>query len=570
MSLNFDGRVSILDGATAVVAGESHAMTGGGLVTVEAYGTTSSGKGSAIIEIQVSNNGSTWRTSGTINLNLEPTRTSDRFTMDASWNGWLYVRANLSSISGTGASVSVYKNTGVGNIVTAQTDPVSGNQVKEILRPPEGFNFDFSKLPSELVIYKNQDGTIGWSFDETSLIPESARNAPLSRIFHVKPGGSDSNTGIGTYIGDFSNAKKKIGNAIAAGNATGAGYQVIVAPGTYERLDGVYSVYTTQPAWIRGWSTTKATRPRIIQADTITWTLDGTYTNCYKATRAASLRVLDLVAAKDKYGNWAEIPRVATVAECNTTVNSWYTDGTTVYVRRADGAAPTLATTEVLLNSIFYPVNSTTMDFCVSNMEFLGGYTNINSVGTITGAFVDCKFSYQGGEERITADGITLLKAKLWVFVRCEAARTTKDGFNVHEIGGIIPQLLTLDCVAYDCGTVGQTSNNGWTIHDAIPAIDVNGEYFDTRGGEIACADAGTQAWIVGTKCYKSLGDGTELPINFWFRQAGEYWMDTCEGSDSHIDVSAQIGAKVHLRSHKTKGCFVTQELLTGGTIDSY
>ena len=108
--LDVDGSVLILDEATVAGAGPSHTMTGGGVETLEAYGTTSDGRGSAIIQIQVSNDGSTWQTAGTISLDLETNRTSNRLTMDSAWSGWTYIRSNLKSISGTGASVSVYKN----------------------------------------------------------------------------------------------------------------------------------------------------------------------------------------------------------------------------------------------------------------------------------------------------------------------------------------------------------------------------------------------------------------------------------------------------------------------------
>lgn len=130
MTLSVDGKVQILNGATSAVASASYSMDGGGKETLEAFGTTSSGSGAAVIEIQVSNDNSTWQTAGTINLNLRPTQTSDKFTMDASWLNWLYVRAKLASISGTGASVSVYKITGAGNAGTAQvlgTPTISAN-----------------------------------------------------------------------------------------------------------------------------------------------------------------------------------------------------------------------------------------------------------------------------------------------------------------------------------------------------------------------------------------------------------------------------------------------------------
>lgn len=133
MTLSVDGKVQILNGATSAVASASYRMDGGGIETVEAYGRTLSGTGAAVIEIQVSNDNLIWQTAGTINLNLRPTQTSDKFTMDASWLNWLYIRAKLASISGTGASVSVYKITGAGNVGTAQTNFVSGDLTPVLL-----------------------------------------------------------------------------------------------------------------------------------------------------------------------------------------------------------------------------------------------------------------------------------------------------------------------------------------------------------------------------------------------------------------------------------------------------
>lgn len=104
MALNVDGNIKVLSNATETGAGSSHRMIGGGRVSVEAHGVTTSGSGASSINIEVSNNNSTWQTAGTIDLTLGITQTSDGFVMDAPW---LYVRANVVSISGTGAKVSV-------------------------------------------------------------------------------------------------------------------------------------------------------------------------------------------------------------------------------------------------------------------------------------------------------------------------------------------------------------------------------------------------------------------------------------------------------------------------------
>ncbi len=70
----------------------------------EAYGTTSSGSGSATVVIEVRNSeNSNWHTLATITLTLGTAVAGDGAVSSAAWR---YVRARLSAISGTDASVS--------------------------------------------------------------------------------------------------------------------------------------------------------------------------------------------------------------------------------------------------------------------------------------------------------------------------------------------------------------------------------------------------------------------------------------------------------------------------------
>jgi hypothetical protein len=71
----------------------------------QAVGATTASTGAATVLIQVSNDGVNFITMGTINLTLGTAQTSDGF---AAANTWEYYRANVSAISGTGATVSVY------------------------------------------------------------------------------------------------------------------------------------------------------------------------------------------------------------------------------------------------------------------------------------------------------------------------------------------------------------------------------------------------------------------------------------------------------------------------------
>lgn len=84
--------------------------------TFQAMGTTSSGSGSGVVVIEASNKsapdtGTTvdWTTLGTITLTLGTTQTNDGFVSAASWR---WIRARVSSISGTGASVNAHMGCG--------------------------------------------------------------------------------------------------------------------------------------------------------------------------------------------------------------------------------------------------------------------------------------------------------------------------------------------------------------------------------------------------------------------------------------------------------------------------
>jgi len=94
----------LLPNATATGASTSVNSFPATGATFQASGTTSAGAGAATIKIQVSNDNSNWLDLGTITLTLGTAATSDGF---ASYAAWAYVRANVTAISGTNASVTV-------------------------------------------------------------------------------------------------------------------------------------------------------------------------------------------------------------------------------------------------------------------------------------------------------------------------------------------------------------------------------------------------------------------------------------------------------------------------------
>jgi hypothetical protein len=75
--------------------------------TFQATGQTTSGTGTATVNVEVSNDSSNWILMGSITLTLGTTTTSDGFVAQANWT---YVRGKIPSagITGTGASVNLY------------------------------------------------------------------------------------------------------------------------------------------------------------------------------------------------------------------------------------------------------------------------------------------------------------------------------------------------------------------------------------------------------------------------------------------------------------------------------
>lgn len=100
--------VVLLDAVIATGASARH-FVNSPFQTYQAYGTTSAGAGSATIKIQASNltNPSAdghWVDLGTITLTLATTVSTNGFDSNAAWR---WVRANVTAISGTDATVTV-------------------------------------------------------------------------------------------------------------------------------------------------------------------------------------------------------------------------------------------------------------------------------------------------------------------------------------------------------------------------------------------------------------------------------------------------------------------------------
>lgn len=94
----------ILSAKTATGAG-SVFMPLGPKRSFQALGTTASGSGAAVVALLVSDDCVNYISAGTVTLTLGVAATTDGFVTDSHWK---CIKANVNSISGTGASVDAW------------------------------------------------------------------------------------------------------------------------------------------------------------------------------------------------------------------------------------------------------------------------------------------------------------------------------------------------------------------------------------------------------------------------------------------------------------------------------
>lgn len=359
-----------------------------------------------------------------------------------------------------------------------------------------------------------------------------------STVYYVDvTNGNDANNGTTWAL-----AVKSIWKAVTLGNTAAVPYTVNIAAGIYFRVNGFSNNGTEVPP----------TQSCLIQAvggpviciagDSHTWALDTGTT--YSVARSNAKRVIDM-ASFDADGDFYEFTLAASLADCRSTPGSWYTDGTTVYVTRLDGAAATAENTMVLLQAVNAIRATTSGNMHMYGITQYGGNNGcIKISGNPTGKFYaeDCIFKFSATSTYI--DNVQSLDYALCVFNRCVASKSQKDGFNFHTANSVIPVAILFDCLGYGNGTAtGSKSNNGVSIHDAGLLIDFNGRYWGNVGGDFAHANTGTLAIGVCTAAMGGLSDiarGGEVPhgVGFQATQGATVYKYDCFGGTDFVSPS--------------------------------
>lgn len=482
----------------------------------------------------------------------------------------LHVNVDLDS---SGNFVGISTAAGSKTIVTQATDGslTAGGVAVSVggaKAPPTAFAWDFTTYP----MYINSS-TQGAS--AVSLAPESMID-PLcfaGVLYYVSPTGSDAANGTTPLTPVAS-----IWKAIQLGNATSAPYRIKVAAGTYYRANSFTNnstVFPTQSLMI------EATGGRVVTGafDSLSWAVDGTFTNTYSTTRGGTVRVFNTTTL-DESGDYTELTMVADAATCNTTPGSWVLVGSTLYVRRSDGAAVTNINTRAYLSvaCVIHPIGCPAMYVkgvdCEGSTDVLG-VVGINGDATnLTprkSAWVNCSMKYSGSAASMNNGVAAVGFYGLIAFFGCNASNNAADGFNAHNSLGSRTHLLTVNCTGFNNGKFTSQSNNGLTVHETVAAIDVGGEYARNHGGNIRNINT-SQMWCVGSKIHDDLGDvalgGSITPTQIRVDNSAKIWLDGCSVYGAGTSLAAYDTGSILYRNTTLNGGSQNQQ--AGATIGTY
>jgi len=364
----------------------------------------------------------------------------------------------------------------------------------------------------------------------------------------------------------WATAYRGIGQAISDASLSGISTRIFVRGGVYPRG---FSFSPSGPSVALGASiTVEAVYGRVETGtfDNLNWSKTSGQTNVYQAARSQVNLVINPTVKNDD-GSYVTLRNVSSIALCDSTPNSYFTDNVTLYVHEASSSPVNNLNTRALLNTRNCSLVGN-HNIYMSNIDIQGGMDGALRVsGGVDNTIVvdNCTFKYALGglpASPTPIDGAVVLGCKLFAAFDSEASRNSKDGFNLHIQGAVTPSMLTVRCKGFNNGQLTTTalSSNGITAHDGLKAIDIGGEWLGSVGTNAGHVNNGTQVWHFGSKAGVSMGDtynGGAIDygaFGVWSGSA-QMWLDSCTDIGSQVGVFAGSGgASARIRRHSGVG----------------
>lgn len=260
---------------------------------------------------------------------------------------------------------------------------------------------------------------------------------------------------------------------------------------------------------------------------------------------------------------WATANHVLSIAAVDATPNSFFCDGTNVYVNTTDSRS---LVGDVLIQALAAS-NNGRIDNNVSNntlyvqgIDFVGGlpFDGILASSLITGcvlAFNNCSFQASGWLSTAGPNGLSIGGFMSVYLYQCGAYYNCSDGLNKHSFEGngttpgTSPNWFENECCTMGNGTTGSTnpSDNETTSHDFCNGIQLNGIYIGSDDRVNGHTDS-AYLWSLGTYTGQAIKivTGSE---SVCAQISAKIWMDTCTivtGANNQVAVEAAAFMGIH------------------------
>ncbi|MGX7596283.1 hypothetical protein ACWNS2_13710 [Planococcus plakortidis] len=385
--------------------------------------------------------------------------------------------------------------------------------------------------------------------------------------------------GVGqTYYVNFETGHNSNNDGLSEGSPLRAIYAalqksdvatIILADGHYPRLHGLAGFPINKPVNIIAKNRGKVT---VSNSEDLTWTKTAGQTNVYQATRSSAGTVHDR-AQVDENGDILSLTAVGSIGAVDSTPNSYFISGSTVYVHTFN-SRPADISIRVMLTTPCMLINGEAGTVYTEGINFEGGgevmrsenLTNPQAAGYYA---KHCTYKFSSQTNAIRAWGMGRV-----FFQYCEGARGWLDGFNYHVQNGVVPDVIEVECEGRHNGLLDSgESHNGSTMHDGGRIIRVNGRYHHNKGPNVIDVNEGGESWCVGTTAHESQATpGTVSNVDFKNGNIGasKMWLDNCVSygsSYSIVTAGAGAEAKTYVRENLMLSSIQTD---AGTTLEEY
>lgn len=251
------------------------------------------------------------------------------------------------------------------------------------------------------------------------------------------------------------------------------------------------------------------------------WVADGA---AYKTARSAMSNGGVRDSKYKTNGLRKAYTKVNSVAECQATAGSWYTDGTHVWVRPIDDRAIVTGQDEEI--DLLYAADGLelTGNYTVymENIRFSGGKWGFRQLG---GTASDrpkfyasrCNFDYA-----LDNNGLDLNGVAEFYLERCTANGCKLDGFNHSARNGYIGGGTEFRCTSIGNGSNGNSNNNGTTIHDGGWVVRFDPVAYDNEGPNLRDIGNGSVSILFKGRFKDSRASNSSQRINIGFGDGSE------------------------------------------------